>query len=202
MFTSINYRMDDLLNDLDDLQPLDDLIGGALEEKFENANFMSGEAQNRDKTAILAFTEREEIVLNSVHPLYMQLDENIVITAIETNSQNTALGTKDGKILFYKNDGNEYITYFSPLQSNQCAISALALSKDSKRLLVGTIRGEVYMYDTGAPKKIIRKLPPNCHAIQTASVKFLSFVSSNSSSICSDSSSIVKCDFTRVLGKN
>ena len=82
------------------------------------------------------------------------------------------------------------------------AVTAIGLSVDGKRILIGFSRGKVLMYDTGNIKAPIRKLPYNCHAISTAAVNMLRFLfQTNSTAICADSSSVTGLEFTRVMAR-
>lgn len=182
------------LNDLEDLMPLDSLIGEIEYDSDFCSSQIKSEDVAEDVLSILSMSIEEKIVADEEHPLNLRLAEisdDIIVTSFHFNQGQKVVGSKKGST-FYFDESNNYISTFQVSDKNCGSVTALALSRDNKRLLIGYSRGGVYMYDTSSPKSPLRHLPSNCHAIESAPVNFLRFYSSNSTAICADSSSITK----------
>ena len=182
------------LNDLEDLMPLDSLIGEIEYDSDFGSSQIKSEDVEEAVSSILTMSIEEKIVADEEHPLNLRLAEisdDIIVTSFHFNQGQKVVGSKKGST-FYFDESNNYISTFQVSDKNCGSVTALALSRDNKRLLIGYSRGAVYMYDTSSPKSPLRHLPGNCHAIESAPVNFLRFYSSNSTAICADSSSITK----------
>ena len=179
------------VNLLDDLKPLESFLDvPELNDKFDETN------------DILQLEHAEDIVINEnwiVQQRIREISPSGEPTALTASGMRTAVGMRDGSCLIFN---EEYVLDVRIETANVGAVTALGLSLDGKRILVGFARGKVMMYDTGHPKAPIRKLPYNCHAISTAAVNLVRFLTiSNSIGVCSDSSSVTGLEFTRVMAR-
>ena len=169
----------DDLEELESLKPLDSL----LSDFDPAAKTETSSITELDQNSMLTLAIPERIVTDQVSPLNEQLvDNGFIPSALDQNTVYTAVGTTQGKTLLFD---AKLVATFAPESTG--SVTSLALGKDGKRILIGYSNGEIFMYDTAAPKSPLRKLPTTAHCVETAPVKFLSFVGGNSVAIVADS---------------
>ena len=169
----------DDLEELESLKPLDSLLSDLDPvTKTETSSVIEV-----DQNSMLTLAIPERIVTDQVSPLNDHLvDNGFIPSALDQNTVFTAIGTTQGKTLLFD---KKLVSTFAPDSTG--SVTSVALGKDGKRILIGYSNGDIFMYDTAAPKSPLRKLPTTAHCVETAPVKFLSFVGGNSVAIVADS---------------
>jgi hypothetical protein len=210
--------LESILNEKDDDQDefldLDQINNFESSDKLSLKSRTSSIASNQTSTSTAKLLNQSKNLNSNVcKEIFLKFISSQLNDAIERENSNTgmatslctsqdyiAIGTSRGKILIF--DLNQILKFSLKTSDTMDSISALSFNNTSTRLLVGNIRGFIYMFDLSQPNnggKLLR-LITDAHQIDSP-ILHIKFTDDYKLAVFSDSGgSVFTLEFTRTMG--